>query len=175
MKRSPGTTDRRRVLAIAGAVAAGFVITSLIGLANPNDAIREERPDRDEVYRRVYNGWKWWHVYCYRCHGLDAYGSSIANNLRESVNLLTYDDFLTIVREGRPKKGMQSWKQLLDDKQITDVYIYLTARSQNVLPPGRPDEVGENESPWIPPQGWPADGFPTPPADSGADESAKPE
>ena len=26
-------------------------------------------PASDEIYKDVYNGWKWWHVYCYRCHG----------------------------------------------------------------------------------------------------------
>ena len=119
-------------------------------------------PTPDEVYKRIYSGWKWWHVYCYRCHGLDALGSTIASNLRDSIKDLSYEEYFHTVREGRPKKGMQSWKVLLDDKQITDLYIYIKARSDKVLPPGRPDEIGENESPWIPPQDWPAVPFPTP-------------
>ena len=25
-------------------------------------------PPAQDLYKAVYNGWKWWHVYCYRCH-----------------------------------------------------------------------------------------------------------
>ena len=117
--------------------------------------VREIAAQEDEgAYKRVYSGWKWWHVYCYRCHGVDALGSSLAPNLRESFKALTYQDFLHIVREGRPKKGMQGWKALLDDNQITDIYIYVNARSEGILPAGRPDEVGPKAGPWVPPQGW---------------------
>jgi mono/diheme cytochrome c family protein len=31
-----------------------------------------------EIYKDVYNGWKWWHVYCYRCHGTNAVGTTLA-------------------------------------------------------------------------------------------------
>ena len=34
-----------------------------------------------DVYKDVYNGWKWWHVYCYRCHGMNAVGGNLAPNL----------------------------------------------------------------------------------------------
>lgn len=119
-------------------------------------------PAPDEVYKRIYSGWKWWHVYCYRCHGIDALGSTIAANLRESIKVLSYEEYLHTVREGRPKKGMQAWNVLLDDKQITDLYIYIKARADGILPPGRPDEIGEDETTWIPPKDWPATPFPTP-------------
>ena len=36
-----------------------------------------------ETYQDVYNGWKWWHVYCYRCHGQDALGTTLAPNLTD--------------------------------------------------------------------------------------------
>jgi mono/diheme cytochrome c family protein len=131
-------------------VAAFWALGSFVNLQMREAAAQEPQ----EVYKRVYSGWKWWHVYCYRCHGVDALGSQLAPNLRESVKVLAYEEFLHIVREGRPEKGMQSWKQLLDDKQITDVYVYVNARSEGVLPGGRPDEVGTNKGPWAPPQGW---------------------
>ena len=38
-------------------------------------------PAADTIYQDVYNGWKWWHVYCYRCHGVDAMGTTTAPNL----------------------------------------------------------------------------------------------
>ena len=108
-----------------------------------------------EIYQDVYNGWKWWHVYCYRCHGQDANGSTLAPNLTDPNLKLTLSDFLRKVRNGSPDKGMQAWDKLLDDKQITQLYYYVIARADKVLPPGRPDEVGPKGGRWIPPQGWP--------------------
>lgn len=88
-----------------------------------------------------YQGWKWFHVYCFRCHGIDAMGSDLAPNLRKSVSsegLVTHDVFLKTVRDGRQEKGMQSWKALLDDPQIEQLYAYIKARSEGRLAAGRP-------------------------------------
>ena len=109
---------------------------------------------QDDLYARIYNGWKWFHVYCFRCHGVDASGSNITPNLRESIKVIPYPDFVDMVREGRPARGMQSWKALLDNKQITDIFYYVRARSDRVLPLGRPDEVGRGGGEWIPPLEW---------------------
>lgn len=108
-----------------------------------------------EVYKDVYDGWKWWHVYCYRCHGVDALGTPNAPNLTDPNAKLTPAAFLKIVRDGRPDKGMQAWNKLLDDKQIAQIHLYVRARTDKVLRPGRPDEVGPNGGPWVPPNGWP--------------------
>ena len=108
----------------------------------------------DQAYSRIYNGWKWFHVYCFRCHGVDALGSNLAPNLRRSLGALGYREFMHTVKEGSIEKGMASWKQLLDDDQIEDIYYYVRARSDQVLPPGRPDEVGEYGQEWAPPQEW---------------------
>ncbi len=123
--------------------------------ANSQGAGETAAQGSSEVYKRVYNGWKWWHVYCYRCHGPDALGSSLAPNLSDPSRKITYEQFFQITRNGAPQKGMPAWNQLLDDKQITDLYTYVRARTERVLPPGRPDEVGANGGPWIPPEGWP--------------------
>ena len=108
-----------------------------------------------DTYRDVYNGWKWWHVYCYRCHGVDAVGTTNAPNLTDPTRKLTARQFLRIVRTGVPDKGMQAWDKLLDDKQISQIELYVRARTDKVLPAGRPDEVGPNSGPWVPPAGWP--------------------
>ena len=107
-----------------------------------------------DTYRDVYQGWKWWHVYCYRCHGVDALGTPTAPNLIDPNEKLTRAEFLRVVRTGVPKTAMQAWNKLLDDQQIRQVYVYVRARAEKVLPPGRPDEVGPNAGPWVPPQGW---------------------
>jgi mono/diheme cytochrome c family protein len=110
---------------------------------------------RPQTYQDVYNGWKWWHVYCYRCHGVDATGTPTAPNLTEASNKLAPAAFLKIVRDGVPDKGMQAWNKLLDNKQIGQIHLYVRARADKVLPPGRPDEIGPNGGAWVPPNGWP--------------------
>jgi mono/diheme cytochrome c family protein len=107
------------------------------------------------TYRDVYDGWKWWHVYCYRCHGTNAVATSLAPDLIDPNRKLSNAQFLKVVREGIPDKGMQGWDQLLDPKQINQIHLYVLARTDKVLPPGRVDEVGPNGGPWVPPNGWP--------------------
>ena len=111
--------------------------------------------DSPEVYKNVYNGWKWWHVYCYRCHGMNAVGGNLAPNLIDPNAKLPLKEFLSQVRNGSADGAMQPWDKLLDDKQITQLYYYVRARADKVLPPGRPDEVGPKGGLWIPPKGWP--------------------
>jgi len=131
-------------------------------LSTAVDVIRDAGPtvlvaqgNGSSTYRDIYDGWKWWHVYCYRCHGVDAVGTPNAPNLTDQNGKLTSAQFLKIVREGRADKGMQAWDKLLDDKQIGQIHLYVRARTDKVLPPGRPDEVGPNRGPWVPPAGWP--------------------
>lgn len=110
---------------------------------------------QSDTYRNVYDGWKWWHVYCYRCHGVDAIGTTNAPSLIDANRKLSAAEFLKIVSKGIPDKGMQAWDKLLDDKQINQIHLYVQARMDKVLPAGRPDEVGPNQGPWVPPSGWP--------------------
>jgi mono/diheme cytochrome c family protein len=63
-------------------------------------------------------------------------------------------EFRTIVKTGSADGQMQAWDKLLDDKQIAQVYDYVRARGDKVLPPGRPDEVGPKGGPWVPPANW---------------------
>jgi mono/diheme cytochrome c family protein len=107
-----------------------------------------------ETYKAVYNGWKVWHVYCYRCHGVDGIGAQLAPDLMAANFKTSLAQFLRNVRNGNPDKGMPSWSKLIDDKQARDIYTYVRARADKVLPPGRPDEVGQNGGPWAPPAGW---------------------
>ena len=108
-----------------------------------------------EIYKDIYNGWKWWHVYCYRCHGTNAIATSIAPSLIDPNKRMSLPMFVSTARNGRPAQGMQSWRKLLDNKQLAQIYTYVQARTDKVLPPGRPDEVGPNHGPWVPPAGWP--------------------
>lgn len=107
-----------------------------------------------EMYQSVYNGWKTWHVYCYRCHGTNAVGTTLAPNLTDPNEKMTLQDFRQTVKTGSADGQMQAWDKLLDDKQIAQLYNYVRARADKVLPPGRPDEVGPNGGPWVPPAIW---------------------
>ena len=50
---------------------------------------------------------------------------------------------------------MPEFASLLDAKQMNDLFVYVRARADKVLPPGRPDEVGPPPGmPWNPPDGW---------------------
>ena len=86
---------------------------------------------------------------------MDAVGTTKAPNLTDPNAKLTPAAFLKIVSEGRADKGMQAWDKLLDNKQIGQIHLYVQARTDKVLPPGRPDEVGPNHGVWVPPDGWP--------------------
>ena len=146
------TTHLRLGLAASAAALLLAVSTTIAGQVPSASAASQLR--RDDIYRDVYQGWKWWHVYCYRCHGVDALGTTTAPNLTDPNEKFTRAEFLRVVRTGVPKTAMQAWNKLLDDQQIGQVYVYVRARADKVLPPGRPDEVGPNAGPWVPPQGW---------------------
>ena len=130
-------------------------LTVMAGLSELRSSPAAAVQNKADIYKDVYNGWKWWHVYCYRCHGMNAVGGNLAPNLIDPNEKMTLPQFLTTVRNGSADKAMQAWDKLLDDKQITQLYTYVRARADKVLPPGRPDEVGPKGGPWVPPEGWP--------------------
>jgi mono/diheme cytochrome c family protein len=134
-------------LAAVTGIVLNFAVLAMVPAAAAEDP--------KEIYTSVYNGWKWWHVYCYRCHGTDANGTPLAPNLTDPTARLPLKEFLQDVRNGFPDEGMQAWNKLLDDKQITQLWYYVQARTDKVLKAGRPDEVGPNGGPWVPPAGWP--------------------
>jgi cytochrome c len=137
-----------RLLSLSAAIWTVFGVAALRSEPAPPQ-------NSAEVYKDVYNGWKWWHVYCYRCHGMNAIGGNLAPNLIDPNEKLTLPYFLDTVRNGSADGSMQAWDKLLDQKQITQIYYYVMARADKVLPPGRPDEVGPKGGPWAPPKNWP--------------------
>jgi mono/diheme cytochrome c family protein len=141
-------------------LAGLLFIAATIGVVSDRDPLGSARlaaaQATSNTYKSVYDGWKWWHVYCYRCHGVDAVGTTNAPSLIDPNRKLSAAAFLKIVLNGVPDKGMQAWDKLLDRKQVSEIHLYVRARTDNVLPPGRPDEVGPNGGPWVPPPGWPA-------------------
>jgi len=133
---------------LAFAAAAGVAAGRAAAQSQPASAKSQE------LYQNVYSGWKVWHVYCYRCHGINAVGTTLAPNLTDPNEKMRLQEFRTIVKTGSADGQMQAWDKLLDDKQIGQLFDYVRARADKVLPPGRPDEVGPKGGVWVPPPGW---------------------
>ena len=99
-----------------------------------------------EVTDQVYTGWKYFQVYCSRCHGDDAVGTMAAPDLTYSVSEeggVTADSFAVVVRQGAtdstaPDRRMRGFEDLLDQPLIEALFAYVSARSDGSLPPGRP-------------------------------------
>jgi mono/diheme cytochrome c family protein len=128
-----------------------FVVCFAVGAARPTPTsarpVHATRPapravlDSIGVNAVVYNGWKMFEVYCTRCHGEDAVGSSFAPALKHSVGpdgTIDHKAFWLTVTFGRPGKGMPTWGNLLSPEQKEDIWNYLRARAVGGLLPGRP-------------------------------------
>jgi len=60
---------------------------------------------------------------CSQCHGVDATGTAAAANLKMFKG--TEDDFLRIVRNGRPGTAMTPWRGLIGDDDIRNIARYI--------------------------------------------------
>ena len=138
---------------VGGAIAlAAAVALAARGAAPANAALvppADSGPDSLLVSDSVYQGWKWWHVYCYRCHGEDAIGgvNPLAPDLRWALSPaganFPRDSFVYTALNGRLAKGMPAWKELLDTSAIQELYQYVRARSDGWLKPGRPHRASD--------------------------------
>jgi mono/diheme cytochrome c family protein len=113
-----------------------------LALTAPAAAQEAAKPAAESYASDVeYEGWKQYHMYCDRCHGQDAGGSTFAPDLRRSVapnGTLTKETFRATVRDGRVEKGMPAFAPMLTEAQIDAIYAYVKARSEGRLGPGRP-------------------------------------
>jgi mono/diheme cytochrome c family protein len=114
-------------------------------IAAPPTSSPDSSRDKLLVTETEYQGWKYYAVYCERCHAPDAVGTADAPDLRYSVSPegeVTADSFRVIVRKGtenrEENKVMKGFEDLLDDQRIDQVYAYIKARSEGRLAPGRP-------------------------------------
>ena len=112
--------------------------------STPSPVIRDTARDSLLVSDSIYQGWKWFNVYCFRCHGEDAMHPILpsAPDLRwvlsKEGKAYPRDSFEYTALNGRPDKGMPAWKVLLDTAAIKELYQYVKARSDGWLKPGRP-------------------------------------
>ena len=102
------------------------------------------------VDKRTQFGYKRYHMVCHVCHGPAGKGSAFAPALIESLKVLTYEDFVMTVSNGRAKLSPSQtvvMPSFATDpnvmKFLDDIYAYLKARSEGKLGEGRPFRVGE--------------------------------
>ena len=122
-----------------------LLVLSLAG--GPGGAAAQGGGDRLEVSDQIYTGWKYFQVYCARCHGDNARGTMAAPDLTYSVTEeggVTADSFKVVVHQGSssasaaPDQKMRGFEDLLDQPLIDAIYLYVRARSDGSLAPGRP-------------------------------------
>lgn len=142
---------------VVGAVGLAAAVAAFgadgAGGARPAGARPAARHDsgRDSllVSDSLYQGWKWWHVYCYRCHGQDAIGgvNPAAPDLRWAISPsganFPRDSFIATALNGRMAKGMPAWNVLLDTTQLHEIYLYVEARAGGWLKPGHPHRLSD--------------------------------
>lgn len=93
----------------------------------------------------TYSGFRRYHSECHVCHGPDGLGSSYAPALAETMKTTEYADFLYVVAAGKERitaSEVSKMPAFGDNKNVScymdDIYVYLKARADNVIPRGRP-------------------------------------
>ena len=89
----------------------------------------------------TYIGWRTFHGFCHVCHAQDAVGSTFAPNLLDRMQDFDFDTFVDRTANGYTGQVgvMPPWKDNPNvSKQYKELFAYLKARSDGLLPPGRP-------------------------------------
>lgn len=98
------------------------------------------------VSQAEYEGWRQYSVNCARCHGQDVLPNPVAANLLVSLApggpMDSRDEFVQVVSEGRPDRGMPAFKSILTPTQTQSIYAYVKGRADKRIPPGRPEQPG---------------------------------
>ncbi len=112
-----GKLEPKIVVADTTETADATNVARKIESSNP----RSGDPDAIQIGQKLYFTW------CVQCHGAKADGNSrfgaYAGNL--TIYWRGYPEFITIVKEGRVKKMMPPWKEVLDEEAISKVGAYL--------------------------------------------------
>ncbi|MDQ4062026.1 MAG: c-type cytochrome, methanol metabolism-related, partial [Pseudomonadota bacterium] len=90
----------------------------------------------------TFSGFRRYHSECHVCHGPEGLGSSFAPGLIDSLKNLSYEQFQEVVVNGRkssPNSVMPAFGENLNVMCfLDDIYVYLKARADGALRPGRP-------------------------------------
>lgn len=96
-----------------------------------------------KVDKATEKGFKVWRASaCERCHGNNQQGM-VGPSLIESLKVLTYEEFNSVILVGRNAKGMPAHAHLdkvdksTGKKKVDLLYAYLKGRSDGKIPKGR--------------------------------------
>ncbi len=130
-------TNLFKALTLSGALAvSGISVAETVktDLYTVEDGIK--------VDANTFEGFKTWRAAaCDRCHGANQEGL-VGPSLIQSMKVLTKDEFVVTVRDGRLQKGMQSFKtskKVMDN--MDNLYAYLMARSDGALTKAKPQKM----------------------------------
>jgi mono/diheme cytochrome c family protein len=98
--------------------------------------------DGYKVDSETMKGFRTWRAAaCDRCHGANQEGL-VGPSLVNSLKVLTKEEFVKTVRDGRLEKGMQSFgtsQQVMDN--IDHLYAYLKGRSDGAITRAKVEEL----------------------------------
>ena len=98
-----------------------------------------------EVDWYTYSGFRRYHSECHVCHGPDGLGGTYAPALKDSVKVLSHDEFVEVTINGRERVTASVISKMPAFGTnpnvicyLDDIYVYLKARSGETIPRGRP-------------------------------------
>ncbi len=117
----------------------GVAPAELLAPVSP-ETIPPSLPTPPEDLKEATRGWQLYHRHCFQCHGMDCIPSGLASDLRQIILHKSYREFVLVVLQGRPDRGMPPFRGFLDLEGVRVIYQYVRARAFGKLAPGRPSE-----------------------------------
>jgi polar amino acid transport system substrate-binding protein len=117
---------RSHLAARLSMIAAVLLLTS-VAVARAEGPLTPTNPS-DSTTEVLAEGQSLFNQYCSHCHGPNAVQGERPRDLRRLK--LRYGDhwrekFLSTVDQGRPERGMPSWKGTLSDETIAKISVFL--------------------------------------------------
>ena len=118
-------------------------LLAAVGLLWPAASSAQGATPAPKVDAREYEGWRQYSTQCARCHGQDVLGNPVAADLLKSTApgapMADHKAFSTVVKDGRPSKGMPALGAVLTDPQVDAIYAYVKGRAEGRIAAGRPE------------------------------------
>ncbi|RKT47093.1 c-type cytochrome [Thiocapsa rosea] len=141
----PGHRRATAAQHLAAALLGGALFSPAISADYSSFKFSPETPyyvEDNKVDFGTYNGFRRYHSECHTCHGPAGMGSAYAPALMKSMEVLTFDQFVEVVingRTGMDQRVMPGFASNLNVlPYISDLYAYLKARSDGVVGTARP-------------------------------------
>lgn len=122
------------------------VLLSFIALAPVGSTTAQDKPytvvDGYKVDAKTMAGFRAWRqAACDRCHGANQEGL-VGPSLIERLKILTKEEFVQVVRDGRLDKGMQSFgNNPVVMNNMDNLYAYLKGRSDGAITRAKVEEL----------------------------------